>query len=396
MAGPLEGIKVLDLTRFLAGAYCTMVLGDLGAEIIKVEHPQGGDPSRNVGPYYDGDVSSYFLSVNRGKRSVMLDLKTEKAKNAVFRLAARSDIVVENFVPGAMERFGLGYETLREKNPGIIYAACSGFGRTGPYARRTAFDMLIQGMAGTVSITGEPDRPPVRAGFSIGDIGASMFLTVGILAALREREQSGEGQLVEVGMLDCQVALLENAFARYFCSGEVPQPEGGRHPVATPVQIVPTADGYMILAIANDTQWETFCGDVGRPEWAEDERFKTNPRRVANREILEGMLFDLTRSRTTSEWTEAMEKIKIPCGPVNRIDQAADDPQVRSREMVVEVEHPRRGALKVINNPIRFSRSTVGPQGGAADLGEHTEEILRDLVGLSSEEIEAWREGEIV
>ncbi|MCP4327968.1 MAG: CoA transferase [Alphaproteobacteria bacterium] len=386
MAGPLNGVRVLDLTRYLAGAYTTMVLGDLGAEIIKVENPDGGDFSRQVGPYVE-DVSTYFLSVNRGKKSVAVNLKHDDGRALVLDLAERVDIVVENFLPGTAARLGLGYEDMRKRNGSIIYASCSGFGQTGPYASKPAFDMLIQGMAGTISITGEPGRAPVRVGFSIGDIGAALFLANGILSALHKRDRSGEGGWVEVGMLDAQVALLENAFSRYLNTGEIPMPEGGRHPVATPMQVIETKDGYMCLAVGSDQQWKDFCDAVERPELADDPRFRTNPDRTKRRDELEGILLEITRTRHTDEWVSLLESRQVPAGPVNTVDRVVDDPQIQARDVVVEVGHHRAGKLRVVNTPLRFSDANVGPSEASPDLGEHTASILRDVLNRTDDEI---------
>ena len=386
MAGPLNGVRVLDLTRYLAGAYTTMILGDLGAEIIKVENPEGGDFSRHVGPYV-GDVSTYFLSVNRAKKSVTVNLKHDAGRALILDLAERADIVVENFRPGTAARLGIGYEEVRERNRSIIYASCSGFGQTGPYAPKPAFDMLIQGMAGTISITGEPNRPPVRVGFSIGDIGAALFLANGILAALHKRDRDGSGDWVEVGMLDAQVALLENAFSRYLNTGEIPRPEGRRHPVATPMQVIETKDGHLCLAIGSDPQWQAFCDAVERPELASDPRFSTNPERTARRDELEEILLEITRTRSTEEWVSLLESRQIPGGPVNTIDRVAKDPQLRARNTLIEVEHRRAGRLHVVNTPLHFSGSEVGPKHASPDLGEHTAAVLHDLLGHSDEDI---------
>jgi CoA:oxalate CoA-transferase len=384
--GPLDGVRVLDLTRFLSGPYTTMILADLGAEVIKVEHPDGGDPSRQVGPFVDGE-SSYFLSIARGKRSVALDLKDARARDLVLELAERSDILVENFIPGTAARLGLGFEDVHRRNPRLIYASCSGFGQTGPYAAKPAFDMLIQGMAGTVSVTGEPDRPPVRVGFSIGDIGAALFLAVGILAAMHRRTQTGRGEWVEVGMLDCQIALLENAFSRYLTTGEVPRPEGRRHPVATPVQIIETQDGYMSLALGNDRQWRDFCAAIERPDLAADERFRTNPSRTAHRDLLESLLREITQRRTTAEWVALLETHGLPGGPVNRIDALVRDPQVQAREMIVNVTHPRLGTLRVVNSPIRFSESATRVTRACPDAGTDTADVLRTVLNKTETEI---------
>ena len=285
MAGPLEGIRVLDLTRILAGPYATMILRDLGAEVIKIEQPETGDEARDFGPFKN-DFSLYFMSVNRGKKSVTLNLKSPRGKELFLELVKGSDILVENFRPGTMEKLGLDYESLKKHHPSLLYAACSGFGQTGPYAMRGAYDMIIQGMGGIISITGEPDRPPVRVGTSIGDITSALFTTIGILSALRHRDQTGEGQLIDVGMLDCQVAILENAMVRYFSNGDIPRPLGRRHPAITPFEVFESADGYVVIAIGNNELWRKFCEHVGRPELIDDERFHTNALRTENHESL--------------------------------------------------------------------------------------------------------------
>ncbi|MEE9247574.1 MAG: CaiB/BaiF CoA-transferase family protein, partial [Dehalococcoidia bacterium] len=275
MAGPLAGIRVLDLTRVLAGPYATMVLCDLGAEVIKVERPEGGDMARGTGPFIDGE-SSYFLSLNRGKKSVVLDLKDEQGKGLFLELVKKCDVLVENFVPGVMDRLGVGYGVVKEHNPRIIYAAVSGFGQTGPYTRRPALDIIVQGMGGMISITGEPGGPPIRPGASLGDIAAGLFTAVGILAALHERERSGQGQMLDVAMLDCQLALLENAFARYFATGQAPGPIGTRHPVTTPFQVYETSDGRITVAFVGGAkdQWPLFCALLDRVDLIDDERFQ--------------------------------------------------------------------------------------------------------------------------
>jgi CoA:oxalate CoA-transferase len=386
MPGPLSGLRVVDLTRYLSGPYTTMILGDLGAEIVKVENPDGGDFSRQVGPFANG-VSSYFLSINRGKKSVAIDLKNPSGRGIVLDLVEKADVVVENFIPGTAARLGLGYENAKKRNPRIVYASCSGFGQTGPYAHKPAFDMLVQGMAGTVSITGEPDRPPVRVGFSIGDIGAALFLATGILAALHKRDRDGEAQWVEVSMLDCQVALLENAFSRYLNSGELPQREGYRHPVSTPVQIIATADGHMCLAVANDQQWGKFCAAIGRPELADDSRFRSNNDRTRNRDELEALLVKITTTRPSQEWVALFESNGVPAGPVDTIDKVVENPQVIAREMLLPVQHSRCGEFSVVNSPIRLAGSKIGPSQASPDLGEHTSEVLQDLLNLSEGQI---------
>ncbi|MCI0778326.1 MAG: CoA transferase, partial [Chloroflexi bacterium] len=318
MAGPLEGITVLDLTWVLSGPYGAMVLCDLGAEVIKVERPPHGDLARTTGPHING-ISGYFMSINRGKKSISIDLAKEEGKELFLKLVEQADVVVENFTPGAMDGLGLGYEALRERNPRIIYAATSGFGQTGPDRLRPALDVVVQGMGGVMSITGHPGGPPTRPGLSLGDIAGGLFTAIGVLAALQERERSGEGQLVDVSMLDCQVAILENAFMRYFATGDVPGPIGTRHPLATPFQAFPTKDGYLVLALwgGAENQWEMLCALLGTPELIYDERFATNADRTENHSELEPLMFEAMKKRTTAEWLHEFDAIGIPCGPLN-------------------------------------------------------------------------------
>ena len=356
MAGPLQGIRVLDLTRILAGPYATMILRDLGAEVIKIEQPGTGDEARDFGPFKN-DFSLYFMSVNRGKKSVTLNLKSQRGKELFLELVKGSDILVENFRPGTMEKLGLDYESLKEHHPSLLYAACSGFGQTGPYAMRGAYDMIIQGMGGIISITGEPDRPPVRVGTSIGDITSALFTAIGILSALRHRDQTGEGQLIDVGMLDCQVAILENAMVRYFSTGDIPRPLGRRHPAITPFEVFESADGYVVIAIGNNELWRKFCEHVGQPELIDDERFNTNALRTENHESLFPILAEIMCHRTTDEWVEALEAIGVPCGPVNTVDKVANDPQVLARDMIAEVKHDTTGTVQVPGIPIKLSET---------------------------------------
>ena len=386
MAGPLEGIRVLDLTRILAGPYATMILRDLGAEVIKIEQPETGDEARDFGPFKN-DFSLYFMSVNRGKKSVTLNLKSPRGKELFLELVKGSDILVENFRPGTMEKLGLDYESLKKHHPSLLYAACSGFGQTGPYAMRGAYDMIIQGMGGIISITGEPDRPPVRVGTSIGDITSALFTTIGILSALRHRDQTGEGQLIDVGMLDCQVAILENAMVRYFSTGDIPRPLGRRHPAITPFEVFESADGYVVIAIGNNELWRKFCEHVGRPELIDDERFHTNALRTENHEPLFPILADIMCRRTTDAWVEALETIGVPCGPVNTVDKVANDPQVLARDMIAEVEHDTTGTVQIPGIPIKLSETPGQIDAPAPNLGEHTSEVLTDLLKLTAEEV---------
>jgi CoA:oxalate CoA-transferase len=393
MAGPLEGIRILDMTWVLAGPYATMVLCDLGAEIIKVERPKVGDIARGNGPIVNG-ISTYFLSINRGKKSLTLNLASPEGKDIFLRLIEQVDIVAENFVPGTMAKLGLSYETVRRRNPRIIYAACSGFGQTGPYSQKPAFDVIVQSMGGILSITGEPGGPPVRPGVSLGDIAAGLFLSIAILAALQERQKSGQGQMIDVSMLDCQLAIQENAFVRYLTTGEVPQALGTRHPVFAPFQAFPTKDGYIAVATMGGAQdqWPIFCATIGRLDIMADDRFQTGWQRSQNYEILEPLLNETMKTRTTQEWLEEFEKVSIACGAVNTIDQVAADPHVNSRGMFVEVNHPTAGSFKVVNTPIRLSRTPCQVERACPDLGEHTEECLKELLGMTSQEIDRLRE----
>ena len=395
MAGPLKGIRVLDLTRILAGPYATMILRDLGAEVIKIEQPGVGDEARDFGPFKN-DFSLYFMSVNRGKKSVTLNLKSPRGKELFLELVKGSDILVENFRPGTMEKLGLDYESLKTHHPSLLYAACSGFGQTGPYATRGAYDMIIQGMGGIISITGEPDRPPVRVGTSIGDITSALFTAIGILSALRHRDQTGEGQLIDVGMLDCQVAILENAMVRYFSTGDIPRPLGRRHPAITPFEIFESADGYVVIAIGNNELWRKFCEHVDHPELIDDERFHTNALRTENHESLFPILAEIMCRRTTDEWIEELEAIGVPCGPVNTVDKVANDPQVLARDMIAEVEHNTTGTVQIPGIPIKLSETPGQIDAPAPNLGEHTSEVLTGLLGLEAEEVNQLKQNGIV
>jgi CoA:oxalate CoA-transferase len=393
MSGPLEGVRILDLTWVLAGPFASMVLCDLGADVIKVERPSIGDVARMTAPLVNGE-SCYFLSVNRGKRSIAIDLKNEAGRDLFLRLVEQVDVVMENFTPGTMEALGLSYGVLSQRNPRLIYAATSGFGQTGPDRLRPALDIIAQGMGGIMSITGEPGGPPVRPGTSLGDIAAGLFTAIGVLAALHERERSGRGQMIDVAMLDCQISILENAFARYFASGQVPEPIGTRHPVATPFQAFPTRDGYIVLALSwgVENQWELFCASIGRADLIDDPRFDTGPLRTAHHGELEPILIEAMKKKTTAEWVQEFDGIGLPCGPLNNVAQAAALPQVKAREMLVEVEHPRIGRFPLPNTPVKLSRTSGGVRGPSPGLGQHTDEVLRELLGLADAEIEGLRE----
>ncbi|RLC63320.1 MAG: CoA transferase [Chloroflexi bacterium] len=388
MSGPLEGIRILDLSWVLSGPFATMILSDLGAEVIKIERLEVGDIARGNGPFVKG-LSSYFLSLNRGKRSVTLNLASEQGKDIFLKLVEHVDVVVQNFTPGTMEKLGLSYETLKQRNPKIIYAACSGSGQTGPYATKLAFDVIVQAMGGIMSITGEPGGPPIRPGASIGDIAAGLFLCIAILACLQERHVSGQGQMIDISMLDCQVAIQENAFVRYLNTGVVPQALGTRHPVFTPFQVFPTKDGYIAIAMMGGVrdQWPLYCAIIGHLELIDDERFQTGWLRTQNYEVLEPILNEAMKTKTTQEWLEELEQAEIPCGPVNTIDKVAADPQIQAREMIIDVHHPKAGSFKVTNTPIKLSRTPSKLERASPDLGEHTKEVLGELLGMAEPDL---------
>ena len=395
MTGPLSGIKVLSFCRMLSGPYATMLLSDLGASVVKIEEPGKGDLARGTGPFIDG-VGSYFLSVNRGKKSFTLNLKSKKGRQIVYRLAEKVDILMENFRPGVMERLGFDYPSISKVNPKIIYGSISGFGQNGPYSQRPAFDMIAQAMGGVVSITGEPGKSPVRVGYSIGDIGASLFSVIGILAALTEAQRSGKGQHIDVAMMDCQIALCENACARYFASGEVPKPLGSRHPLLTPFQIFPTRDGHITLICVKADDWDIFCRVTNREDWITDERFRDNEARLANYSEFEKLMNDLMRQRTTKEWMELFDSNGIMCGPVNSIEQIVTDPHVQERRMIEEVVDNKGRRLKVVGTPMKFSRTSCRIKKACPELGEHTDRILCDELGLTAGEIEKLYEERII
>lgn len=387
MKQSLEGIKILDLTRVLAGPYATMVLADLGANVIKVEMPVKGDDSRHFGPYV-GNESAYFMSLNRNKRSMTLNLKEEKGKELLKEMIKNVDVIVENFRPGTMEKLGIGYDVLKEINPKIIYAATSGFGHSGPYSQRPAYDAIVQAMGGIMSITGQEGGELTRVGTSIGDITAGLFTSIGILAALRYREETGIGQKVDVAMFDSQLAILENAVSRYVVAGEIPTPKGNRHPSIVPFEPFETSDGKIMIAVGNDALWAKFCRATELDDLVKKKEFKTNPLRNDNYKILRPLIAEKIVEKTVDEWIEILNSAGVPNGPINTVDKVLSDPQMIARDMVKEVKHPTAGKLIIPGVPIKMSETQGDIFMPSPILGQHTDEALKELLNLKDEEIE--------
>ncbi len=377
--GPLSGITVIDLSRILAGPYCTFLMAEMGARVIKVETPGKGDDAREYGPFVKGR-SAYFMSVNRGKESIVLDLKKPEDKAIFEKLLAEADVLVENFRPGTMEKLGYGWEHLHPKFPKLIYAAASGFGHTGPDSQRPAYDMVVQGLGGIMSVTGHPGGPPTRSGMSIGDIGAGLYTAVAVNAALFARASSGKGSKVDISMFDCQLALLENAAMRYFVSGKAPGPLGARHPSITPFEAFDTATNPIIIAAGNDSLFVKLASALGKPEMAKDPRYLTNDLRNQNVDVLKAEIEAVLRTRPVGHWMDLLDAAGIPAGPINNIAQAIDHRQARARNMVVELDDPVAGKMKFIGNPMKISGfpdpSTRAP---APDLDGNRGQILSEL-----------------
>jgi CoA:oxalate CoA-transferase len=352
--GPLTGITVVDLSRILAGPYCTFLMAELGARVIKVEPPGKGDDAREYGPFKNG-VSTYFASINRGKESIALDLKAAADKRIFEKLLGKADVIVENFRPGTMEKLGYGWETLHPRYPKLIYAAASGFGHTGPYSKEPAYDMVVQGLGGIMSITGHPGQPPVRIGMSIGDIGAGLYTAVAVHAALLHRERTGEATKVDIAMFDCQLALLENAIMRFTGSGEIPGPLGARHPSITPFEAFVTADGHMIIAAGNDGLYQKLCTVLERPDLAQNPDYRSNDLRNRNQKALKAEIEKILRTKPTAHWIALIGKGGVPCGPINDVAQALAHPQVAARNMLVTIDDPKAGKLRLAGNPLKLS-----------------------------------------
>jgi CoA:oxalate CoA-transferase len=379
MRGPLSGITVVDLSRILAGPYCTMLMAELGARVIKVEPPGKGDDAREYGPFIKGR-STYFASINRGKQSIALDLKADADKRIFEKLLERADVLVENFRPGTMEKLGYGWETLHPRYPKLIYACASGFGHTGPNSKDPAYDMVVQGMGGMMSVTGYPGEPPARVGMSIGDIGAGLYTAIAVNAALVHRIKTGESTKVDIGMFDCQLALLENAVMRYTVEGEIPGPLGARHPTITPFQAFRTGDGNIIIAAGNDGLFVKLAEAIGRPDMTQMPDYKTNAQRLKNQPRLQEEIEAVLAAKTTAQWIAIIGKAGVPCGPINNIAQALEHPQVAARNMLVSVPDPSGVTLKVSGNPLKMSAFEDPPtRDPAPDLDSDRAAILKEL-----------------
>jgi crotonobetainyl-CoA:carnitine CoA-transferase CaiB-like acyl-CoA transferase len=403
--GPLAGLRVFDLSRILAGPTCTQLLGDLGAEVIKIERPGAGDDTRKWGPPYlkgkdgkDTEEAAYYLSSNRNKRSVTVDISKPEGQALARQLIAKCDIMVENFKVGDMARYGLSYADLKHSSPRLVYCSISGFGQTGPYAPRAGYDLLAQGIGGIMSVTGEPDRPPMKVGVGIADVMCGMYATVAILGALYHREKTGQGQYIDLALLDTQVSWLVNVGLNYLTSTKVPQRVGNEHPNIVPYNVLPASDGFIILAVGNDAQYQRFCDFAGAPEMAKDPRFVTNTDRVQNRRAIYELLPAITRRKTQAEWIEGLAKLGVPCSPVNNVDQVFADPQVQHRQMQIAMPHPlsASGSVDLIGNPIRFSGTPVDYRLPPPYCGEHTDQVLTELLGMPAAEVAVLRERGII
>ena len=407
MPGPLSHIRVLDLTRVLAGPWCAQNLADLGAEVIKVERPKKGDDSRAYGPPWVKDQSgketreaAYFMAANRGKKSITIDIAKPEGQAIVRDLAKRADVLLENYKTGDLVRYGLGFEDLRKLNPRLIYCSITGFGQTGPYRERPGFDFMVQGMGGFMSVTGErDDRPgggPQRAGVPIVDIMTGMYATIAVCAAIANRERTGEGQAIDMALLDTQVGILANQGMNFLATGEPPARLGNTHPNIVPYQAFKTRDGDIILACGNDNLFNKFCEVADAMHLPKDPRFATNAKRVENRGDMDEVLAPIFMKRTTAEWVTALEKGGVPCGPINNLKEVFDDPQVQARGMRIELPHATAGKVPVIRSPMRFSGTPIEHRVGPPVLGQHTDEVLGEVLGRSPAEIEKLRKSGIV
>lgn len=384
---PLEDVTVLDLTHALAGPFCSTMLADFGAQVIKLEPPGAGDIARGWGVPLEGGETSYFVSLHRNKRGIVIDLKHPKGKELFFALVERCDVVIENYRVGALKKLGLDYEAARRRNPGIIYCSISGFGQNGPYRDRAALDLILQAESGLISVTGEPGTTGTRAGVSIADLTAGMLLAYSVMLALRAKERTGEGQQVDISMLEGQLSLLSTSIANYFADGNIPRPMGTAYPVVVPYQTFHTMTQDIAVAIAGEKLWRKFCPVIGRPELAEDPRYRTTTDRMRNRDTLVPTLQEVFLSKTYAQWEPLLLENDIPVGAINNIAQVVEHPQVEARQALVAVDHPRVGRVRVVGSPVRMSKTPARKPTPAPVLGEHTREVLHDLLGLSAAEI---------
>ena len=394
MTSALENVKVVDLTRTLAGPFCTMLLGDMGADVVKIEEPERGDETRSWTPFWNGE-STQFVSFNRNKRSLSLNLREKEGLDIVRALAADADVMIESFRAGALERMGLGYADIHRLNPGIVYCSISGYGRTGPMAEKPGYDLIIQAYSGLMDLTGDPDGLPLRVGFSLVDLFTGMMAYGSVVTALYHQRQTGQGQHIEAALLDGQVAALSYHATAYLATGVVPQRMGSGHPSLVPYQSFPAADGYFILGVANQGLWERFCAAIDRPDLLADPRFLTNDDRVAHRAECVELLSGIFRTRTVAEWVEVIEQAGVPCGPINRVDDVVNNPQVQARNMIAQLSHPNVPDLKIPNSPLKLAETPPDLRRPPPLLGQHNEEILTEL-GYETEAIaELQRKGVI-
>ena len=405
--GALSHIRVLDLSRVLAGPWCAQNLADLGADVIKVERPGVGDDTRHWGPPFaqtpqgqDTAEAAYFISINRNKRSITVDISTPEGQDIIRALARDSDVVIENYKVGQLKKYGLDYASLKLVKPDLIYCSVTGFGQTGPYAQRPGYDFIIQGLGGFMSVTGEaddlPGGGPQKAGVAIVDLFTGMYASSAILAAVIHRDRSGEGQYIDMALLDTQIAVMANISSNYLCTGVAPRRWGNAHPNIVPYQTFPTSDGWMIIAVGNDSQFRQFVKAGGREHLADDPRFADNPSRVAHRSVLVPLLTEMTMTKTKNDWITTLEKANVPCGPINDLEEVFANEQVVSRQIELQVPHPTAGTMKLVSSPMKLSATPVEVRMAPPTLGQHTDEVLREQLGMSAEQISALRNNQIL
>ncbi|UTR07128.1 CoA transferase [Alkalihalobacillus sp. LMS6] len=395
MRGALEGIRIIDTSRVLAGPFCSMILGDLGAEVIKIEHVRDGDETRSWGPPFVGSESAYYLTANRNKRGMTLDLGSEKGKEIFLELVADADVMIENFKVGTLAKWGLSYDDLSQHNEGIIVASITGFGQTGPYQALPGYDYIVQAMSGLMSITGEKEGPPLKVGVAISDVLTGLYTCIGILSAVHHRQQTGEGQAIDISLLDCQVSALVNVASNYLATGDMPTRLGNQHPNISPYQVFSAKDGDMVIAVGNDRQFEQFAHVIEKPELLDVPLFQTNTMRVENRTRLLSVCGEAMLAKTKREWKALFDQAGVPNGPIQTIPEMFADPHIQAREMCMSMEHPSLGALKLVGSPLKLSKSPVKMIKPPPLYGEHTEQVLREL-GYTKDDIEGFRQNHII